>query len=141
MIPPITIIGIIAGLIGFVYYLKSTGKTVDAFKVGTLTILGLGTPLHCVIVPSIVGVTVNRIIYSRTNRNIFSFLTSLIGAVPFTAIMSITGKFYLVFLRMGPTVLGEALAGIEIGLLYTLFIMIGGAVYILSSLGISIQRA
>jgi len=142
MIPSITIIGIIAGLIGFLYYLKSTGKAVDALKVGVLTILGLGTPLHCVMVPSIVGVTVNRIIFSRTKRNIFSFLASLIGVVPITAIMSITGKFYLVFLRTGPMGLGEPFAaGIEIGLVYTYFIMIGGVVYILSSLGISIQRA
>ena len=129
-------------MIGFLYYLKSTGKAVDALKVGVLTILGLGTPLHYVMVPSIVGVTVNRIIFSRTKRNIFSFLASLIGVVPITAIMSITGKFYLVFLRTGPMGLGEPFAaGIEIGLVYTYFIMIGGVVYILSSLGISIQRA
>ena len=92
MIPLITVIGIIAGFIGFFYYLRSTGKTHDALKVGILTILGLGTPLHCIIVPSIVGVTINRIIYSRTKRNLFSFFTSLIGVVPITAIMSATAR-------------------------------------------------
>jgi hypothetical protein len=142
MIPLITVIGIIAGFIGFFYYLKSTGKTQDALKVGIFTILGLGTPLHCVIVPSIVGVTINRIIYSRTNRNLFSFFISLIGVLPITAIMSATGKLYLVLLRPGPMGFGEAFAaGIGMGLMYALFIVIGGVVYILSSLGISIQRA
>ncbi len=142
MIPNITVIGIIAGFIGFFYYLRSTGRTQDALKVGIFTILGLGTPLHCVIVPSIVGVTINRIIYSRTKRNLFSFCASLIGVVPITAIMSVTGKLYLVLLRTGPMGFGEAFAaGSGMDLMYVLFIGIGGVVYILASLGISIQRA
>lgn len=142
MIPIITVIGIIAGFIGFFCYLRSTGKTNDALKVGILTILGLGTPLHCVIVPSIVGVTINRMIYSRTNRNLFSFFASLVGVVPIMAIMSATGKVYLVLLRTGPMGFGEAFAaGIGMGLMNALFIVIGGGVYIISSLGISIQRA
>lgn len=142
MIPLITVVGIIGGFIGFFFYLRNTGKTHDALKVGILTILGLGTPLHCIIVPSIVGVTMNRIIYSRTNRNLFSFFASLVGVVPITAIMSVTVKLYLVLLRTGPMGFGEAFAaGIGMGLMYALFIAISGVVYILSSFGISIQRA
>jgi len=141
MANPLFALGIVIGLVVGILIWRRKKKLLYGIIGFFVALLAVGTPLHCIIVPAVAGIWINKLLYKRIKRNWTSFLISLLGIFLIVLVLSGTGKLYIPIKAEGPMGLGEALAkGIGMALAYILFILSGIVSYLFASLGVSIYR-
>ena len=141
MANPLAAVGIFIGLIvGFLIYRYKKKWWLGAIGF-ILTLIAIATPFHCIIIPTLLGIYINKLLYKYVKINWASFLISLAGIFLIALILSGTGKLYIQTKAEGPMGLGEAIGtGIAMALAYALFILAGIISYIIATSTTSIQR-
>lgn len=141
MANPLVAFGIIFGIIAGLLAYKYKKKWWLVIVIAVVTFLGVGTPAHFAIVPALIGVLINKLLYKYIKINWVSLLVSLPGVFLIVGILAGTGKLYLKLSHSGPVGIGEAIGiGVAMGIAYALFILMGIISYVIATLVTSICR-
>lgn len=137
----ILLLGIAVGLAAAFFAYRKKKKIWLALMWFVIGMLGIGTVAHCLIVPALLAVFANKLLFKWLRKNWAAFLVSLLGVFLVIFLLSKTGWLYLTLQVEGPVGLGEALgAGIAMGLGFIFFILAGILSYFAATSVTSILR-
>jgi len=139
---PVIVLGVVAGLVASLAVYRRSESIKDSITAFIILFLTFGTPLHFILVGIYVGSWVNRRVYLSWSHNWGAFLASLLGIPVLFAVWQVFLKLAIALVATsiddigGAIVLGTGFAAISV-----ILMLIGFALYLLSSFYTSFKRS
>jgi hypothetical protein len=122
-----------------VYYREKNARRAEVAFV--LVFLGSATPLHFILVGYYLGSKINNMIYNRWSSNWGVFIVSILGIFPLFGTWELLLRLLLtVFVSGKDDVGGFLVLGVGFAALFVIMMLVGLAVYLVSSFVVSYRR-